>query len=95
MVLTQISHESMCPVFLKQTVERQGSLVFCGKQRCGSQPTQWARGGGSMDFVRGGGDASPRNMSAAEHERVEPLERKECVCWECQTQMLILMENPG
>jgi hypothetical protein len=49
-----------------QTVERQGSLVFCVSK-----------------------------SSAAERERVEPLERKEHVCRECPTQMLILMENLG
>ena len=50
-------------------------LDLLRRKRFLSQPTQWARGGGSTDFVRGGGDASPRNMSDVERERVESLER--------------------
>jgi hypothetical protein len=39
-----------------QTVVTARKLGLLRKQKFCSQPTQWARGGGPADFVRGGGD---------------------------------------
>ena len=67
-IIMIIYGESMGQVFLKQTVERRGSSVFCVGKSFEVSPHSGERG--RLDgFAGRGGDASPLNMCRAERER--------------------------